>query len=199
LRLGLFGGTFDPPHRGHLAIAGAALRQGLDRVALVPARRPPHKDPAGITDPFHRFAMAALAADGVERLMVLPIEVKREGPSYTIDTVRHFLAAGDDVTLIMGADSLAEIDTWKEGDRIVESARIAVYPRRPLEIGRLAERLPAAARLLVLEGPEDEVSASAIRRLAAAGEPFDDLVPAAVARYIRKHRVYLNPVEGMTD
>jgi len=198
LRLGLLGGTFDPPHRGHVAVGLAALRAGLDRVALVPARRPPHKDPVGITAPFHRFAMAALAVDGEERLVVSAFEVMREGPSYTIETVEHYLAAGHEVTLIMGADSLAEIETWKEADRLASLARIAVYPRAGVD-PELAAGTPGAAGLLRLEGPAVDVSSTDVRRRAGAGEPLEGLVPAAVARYIHKHRLYQGNTGGETD
>ncbi len=199
MRLGLLGGTFDPPHRGHVTVALAALQAGLDQVALIPARIPPHKDPGGISGPFHRFAMAALAVDGEERLVVSAFEVLREGPSYTIDTVHHFLESGHDVTLIMGADSLAEIDTWKDGDRLVKLTRLAVYPRAGFDTAQLAGRMPGDARVLRLAGPEIDVSATDIRRRARAGESIEGLVPPAVARYIHKHGIYHGKSEGGTD
>src|SRR5688572_19796885 len=152
MNLGLMGGTFDPVHRGHLRVAEAALRRGLDRVDFVPARRPPHKQRPDMTGPFHRFAMAALATSGRPGLGVSAYEISRDVPSYTIETVRHFSDQGHAVTLIMGSDSLADIETWRECRELLDLARVLVYPRRPALPGSLEDRLPDWVRARMVPG-----------------------------------------------
>lgn len=203
MRLGLMGGTFDPIHNGHLRVARAAAKLGLDRVALVPVRLPPHKDRADLADPFHRFAMSALATIGDEKLCVSACEVAREGPSYTIETVRHFIAAGMDVTLIMGSDSLAEIETWRECRALLELVQVIVYPRAPILAAELEQRLPdwvmrlwKGGAIVYIDGSVDETSSTVVRRLLKAGGPAADLLPAEVAQYIIKHRLYVEGTEG---
>jgi len=199
------GGTFDPIHRAHLKVARAAVRHGLDFVLFVPAHQPPHKSRPDITDPFHRYAMAALATQGEPRLGVSPFEVARRGTSYTIDTVRHFGASGDEITLIMGTDSLVEIDTWRDCRELLERARIIAYPRRPDVGPDLAGRLPEWVRsklgdeITCLEGLPDETSSTTLRRLLAGRGDVSDLVPEPVAEYIHKHDLYVNGPEGPTD
>lgn len=200
MRLGLMGGTFDPIHNGHLRVARAALARGLDRLDFVPARRPPHKTRDDMTDPFHRFAMAALATLGEDRLGVSACEVAREGPSYTIDTVRQFVAPGTELFLIMGSDSLAEIDTWRECRVLLDLVRVLVYARRPYALlppGPFVRRLPEWVRprwesgsISVLDGPPDETSSTAIRAHLRAGRPASDFLPPAVAEYVTKHHLY---------
>ncbi|HET9480926.1 MAG TPA: nicotinate (nicotinamide) nucleotide adenylyltransferase, partial [Candidatus Polarisedimenticolia bacterium] len=142
MRIGILGGTFDPIHRGHLRVAQAAAAAGVDLVALMPVRRPPHKDRDDIAGAYHRFAMAALAAAGERKVTVSTFEVTREAPSYTIDTVRHFVGAGHQVCLIMGSDSLSEIESWRDCRTLIEMAGVIVYPRRPLVPGVLEAKLP---------------------------------------------------------
>jgi nicotinate-nucleotide adenylyltransferase len=206
LRLGLMGGTFDPVHNGHLQVARAAAPYGLDRVALVPARRPPHKDRDDMADPYHRFAMAALAAAGDDRICVSSHEVARDGPSYTIDTVRHFAGRGHDVTLILGSDSLAELETWRECRALLDLARLLVYPRRPYLGDPLESRLPgwirdrrSAGAILWLDGEPVETSSTQVRALLRAGGSAQALVPQPVERYILKHRLYTGGLEGATE
>lgn len=210
MHLGLMGGTFDPVHAGHIAVATAALGCGLDRLEFVPARRPPHKDRPDIADPFHRFAMLALATAGEPRLGVSPWELSREGPSWTIETVRHFSACGHSVALILGTDSLAEIESWREYREILALAGVIAYPRRPVTMEALLDRLPAAlaarvrpaggiapraGELLCLSAPERDVSSTEIRRRLASGETVAGMLPAGVEAYIRKHQIYADSGE----
>lgn len=200
------GGTFDPVHNGHMRVARAAAAWGLDRVALVPARRPPHKDRGDMAEPYHRFAMAALAAGSDDRLVVSAHEVTREGPGYTIDTVRHFADRGHNVVLIMGSDSLAEFETWRECRALLELARLIVYPRRPHVGDPIEARLPGWIRdkrregwIVPLDGEPDDTSSSQVRALLRSGGSARALVPELVERYIIKHRLYTGGLEGTTD
>ena len=196
MKLGLLGGTFDPIHRGHVEVAVAALATGLDRVVFVPARKSPHKDRNDIIDPFHRFALAALATAGQEKIGVSSFEVLREGPSYTIDTVRHFTAAGNGVTLVMGTDSLAEVETWRQGHELLDTVDVIAYPRRPFVGPHLQNRLPSwvtdrvGRSIKVLEAEPADVSSTEIRQRLAAGQSIRDLVPEQVEEYILKNSLY---------
>ena len=200
------GGSFDPVHNGHLKVARAAARLGLDLVVLAPARQPPHKNRPDMAHPFHRFAMTALATADDANLCVSPIELYREGPSYTIDTVRHFRRAGHDVVLIMGSDSLAELETWRDCHDLLELASIMVYPREPFVGELLEEKLPGWIRakrdagVIVEVGREhDATSSTSVRELLRAEGSATGLIPAAVERYIIKHRIYAGGLEGPAD
>jgi len=201
------GGTFDPIHNGHMMVARAALRLGLDRVELVPARQPPHKTRPDISDPFQRYAMAALASVGEPRIGVCPFEVAREGPSYSIDTVRSFAAPSRELFLIMGSDSLAEIDTWRECRTLLDLARLLVYPRRPFSsrpFDQFIATLPEWVRqkreegaIVALEGPPDDASSTALRRLVRMGGPVAEHLPPAVAEFISKNNLYTRDARGL--
>jgi len=207
--VGLLGGSFDPVHAGHVRIARAALAAGLSRVMLVPARQPPHKTGATMTDPFHRFALAALATAGEPSLGVSSYEVLREEPSFTINTVRHFRSAGTQVALIMGTDSLVEIETWRDCGELLYSAGVLAYPRRPFDEDAIAKRLPdwirsristdapgRAGTVGILKGPPDEVSSTIIRDRIRRNLSVNDLVPPAVEEYIHKNGLYAGRPEG---
>ncbi len=207
--VGLLGGSFDPIPAGHVRIARAALAAGLSRVLLVPARQPPHKTRARMTDPFHRFALAALATAGEPSLSVSSCEVLREEPSFTIHTVRHFRNAGTQVALIMGTDSLVEIETWRDCRELLDSAGVLAYPRRPFDGEATASQLPAwirsrlssgqpgrAGTVEILSGPPDDVSSTMIRDRIRRDLPVKDLVPPAVEEYIHKNGLYADGPEG---
>lgn len=195
------GGTFDPIHRGHLQVARAALAGSadLERIDFVPARRPPHKTLQPVAGPFDRFAMVALATAGEPRMGVNDVEVARDSTSYTIDTLRRITGQGHDVTLIMGSDSLADMESWRECGELLECARVLVYPRRPAVGEALVSRLPAWIRRR-MEGPgatitmlgesPDDVSSSDIRDRLRAGRSIAGLTPSSVEEYIRKHHLY---------
>jgi nicotinate-nucleotide adenylyltransferase len=202
--VGMLGGTFDPIHVGHLALARVALDQlGLDRILFVPAGRPPHKRGRPITSAADRLAMVELAIAGEPRFAVSRIEIDRPGPSYTADTVEALLAQPDnghrpiELTVILSAESFADLPSWHEPARLLQLARIAVAPRPghpPPSPAWLAQRLPGSAdRIDVLEGPHLDISASDIRARVAAGRPIDGLVPPPVADYIKAHHLYREP------
>lgn len=195
-RLGVLGGTFDPPHIGHLWLATlAADALELDRVLFMPAAQPPHKR-RRLTGATERLLMTRLAIADHERFELCPIEMERPGPSYTVDSLAELqrMYRDAELWLIIAADSLAEIDSWREPDRIVDLARIAVGPRpgndEPVW-ARIAERFgERAARIQLLRGPALGVSSSEIRSRVAAGRAIRYLVPGAVEDFITERRLY---------
>lgn len=202
--VGILGGTFDPIHLGHLALARAARSSlGLDQILFVPAARPPHKLDRPISPASDRLAMVELAIDVEPATVVSRLELERSGPSYTVDTVIALLeaAARDDrsvdLTVILSAESFADLPDWHAADRLVELAMIGVAPRpgHPLpEPTALADRLPGlVGRLAVIHAILPDISASAIRARVAAGKPIDHLVPPRVAAYIEEHHLYREP------
>jgi nicotinate-nucleotide adenylyltransferase len=196
-RIGILGGTFDPPHVGHLWLATlAADAFALDRVLFMPAARPPHKGGQRVTSAAHRLLMTRLAIAGNPLLELSVIEMERSGPSFTVDSIEELrrLYADAELFLIMAADSLAQIDTWREPDRLLALIGWIVGPRPgvpPPDARWLAERFGAAAsRIHLLEGPALDVSASEIRARVAAGRAIRYLVPRAVEELIMDRRLY---------
>jgi nicotinate-nucleotide adenylyltransferase len=197
-RVGILGGTFDPPHIGHLWLATlAADSLGLSHVLLMPAARPPHKSRRAISNAADRVMMTRLAITGDPRLDLSLVEMERPGPSYTVDSLaqlRTHLGEEVGLVLIMASDSFAEIDTWREPDRLLQIAELAVGPRpgTPMPDPReLRERFgPAAARIHLLEGPSLDLSSSDIRTRVAAGRPIRYLVPRAVEELITARGLY---------
>jgi nicotinate-nucleotide adenylyltransferase len=195
-RIGILGGTFSPPHVGHLACAEAALSQlGLDRLLLMPVALPPHKDAGEDPGPEHRLAMCRLAAAGDERIEVSELEVDRGGPSYTVDTLRalHEASPQDELTFVAGGDMAASLPGWREPEEVLRLARFAVAEREGAdcaEVERALAGLEGRDRVVFFGMPRVEVSSSAIRRGIAAGRPVRDLMPDAVARYIDEHGLY---------
>lgn len=194
-RLGLMGGTFDPIHLGHLAVAEEAREAlGLDRILFVPAGRPPHKKAVDVSSVEHRVAMVELAIAENPGFELSRIEVDRPGPSYTVDTVEQLASGGQDVTVILSAETFAELPTWHEPERLFEAARVAVAPRWGYpapDPGWLAGAFPGREdRVTYLEGPRLGVSSTALRERVAAGRSIRYLVPAPVAAYIDRHHLY---------
>jgi len=202
--LGIFGGTFDPVHVAHLAVAQEAVEAlGLERLLFVPAGQPPHKPDQIVTPAVHRLAMVELAIAGNDRFAVDRLELERDGPSYTVDTLETLgKAAGTtgrsfELTLVLSTDAFLGLATWREPRRIMELARLAVAPRDgyPTEGAVfMAEHFPDLAdRVVYLDGPRLRLSASELRDRAAAGRSLRYLVPDAVAAYIDDHALYRNP------
>jgi nicotinate-nucleotide adenylyltransferase len=190
--MGIFGGTFDPPHLGHLALAEWAREElALDRVLFVPAGAPPHKAGAR-TSATHRVAMTRLAVRGNPAFAVTTLEALRPGPSYTADTVRTIAAAhpGAELWLLMGTDMFATFDTWVRPAEIAERAAIAVALRPGAKAGRTSRAARQGRGVRWLSNPGLEVSSSAVRARARRGRTLRYLVPDAVARYIERHRLY---------
>jgi nicotinate-nucleotide adenylyltransferase len=203
--VGVFGGTFDPIHYAHLAVAEeAAEALGLERVLFVPAGQPPHKPGQAITAGAHRLAMVELAIAGNDRFAVDRLELERDGPSYTVDTLEALGASGPtpeprfrELILILSADAFLGLASWHDPRRIFELARVAVAPREgypSAEATFMTEHFPDLAdRVVFLDGPRMRLSASELRSRAAAGRTLRYLVPDAVAAYIDDHDLYRNP------
>lgn len=202
-RIGVLGGTFDPPHVGHLWLATlAADTLGLDRVLFMPASQPPHKRGRRMSSAADRLLMTRLAIAGDEHFELCPIEMERPGPSFTIDSVAELLRLYPQSTLylLMAADSLVQIDTWREPDRLLSMVEWAVGPRpgNPLPArSALRSRFGrAASRIHLLQGPSLDVSASEIRRRVAAGRAIRYLVPVAVEELIAERGLYRRATAG---
>jgi nicotinate-nucleotide adenylyltransferase len=190
MRIGVMGGTFDPPHDGHLALARAAAAQlDLERVMLVPAAEPPHK-PGGATMPAtQRMALVRAAVEGDPVLEASSEEIDRPGPSYTADTLERIAGAnpGADLWFILGADQLEGFPGWSRPDRIVQIARLAVASRPGAgdpAMDFLAGAV-AAGRVDVVDMPEIPISSTEVRARIARGEDVSGLVPPAVAAMLR--------------
>jgi nicotinate-nucleotide adenylyltransferase len=200
--LGVFGGTFDPVHLAHLAVAQEAAEVlGLERVAFVPAGEPPHKPGREITPGADRLAMLDLAIAGNDRFTVDRLELGRAGPSYTVDTLTAMAASrppgAPDLVLVLSAEAFLGLMTWREPRRILELACVVVAPRDGYPDagpGFLEANLPDLAhRATFLDSPRLRLSASELRARAAAGRSLRYLVPDAVAAYIGDHALYRNP------
>jgi nicotinate-nucleotide adenylyltransferase len=191
----LLGGTFDPFHFGHLAAGDAAVDCAeLDRVIFIPAAQPPHRPPA-VASPEQRLEMCRLGIEGEPRFEVSDIELNREGPSYTVDTLRELQKEqpDDELFLILGWDAAKLFSTWHEPEKVRELATIVVVARpggaAPRDEDLKGVGLDKAKVVLCLTTTPD-VSASEIRKAVAAGEPITGKVPKAVERYIGEHRLY---------
>jgi nicotinate-nucleotide adenylyltransferase len=196
LRLGIFGGAFNPPHIGHLVCAQEAhLQLGLDAVVWVPMGEAPHREIEDDPGPEARLQMCEYAVAADERFGVSRIEVDRAGPSYTVDTLRELHARGsdDELFLILGGDQAAALASWHEPEQVLERATLVVFERVHWgrnAIGIKIGRLRGAERVRYLDMPLMQVSSSAIRRRVREGVPIRYLVPDKVAAYIDAHELY---------
>jgi len=222
-RVGLFGGTFDPVHLGHLVPAvRAAETFRLDSLTFVPAGRPPHRAGELLTSFSHRFAMLALATHPYERFFVSDLELAGEGPTYTVDTLRRFASSceSDHLFFLMGSDSFSQIATWHRWEEIVELAHLIVLHRATAWDESLVERVPAALhdrlvwvepfaevadpppdarRIYLLDHEPFPVSATHLRERLRRGQTIEELVPPEVHRYILKYRLYYGDDDGCDE
>ncbi len=211
-RVGILGGTFNPPHVGHLALARCALRElEVERVLLMPAHGAPHKPSAEDPGPEHRLEMCRLAVDGGEGLASCSLEIERGGSSYTVDTLRAIHASHPDarLTFVVGADAARTLPSWREPGKLLELAALAVAEREDADRGDVLRAVAAArsvaATVTATAGSSDEipetgvsflemeavpVSSSLVRERVARGEPVEELVGEAVAEYIAEHGLY---------
>ncbi|HET6201817.1 MAG TPA: nicotinate-nucleotide adenylyltransferase [Planctomycetota bacterium] len=201
MRVGVYGGSFDPIHNGHVAVASAARdRGGLAQVLLVPAAAPPHKEGRVLAPAEHRLAMVVLAVEGRPGLEASDLEIRRGGRSYTVDTleeVRALSPPGAEVLLVIGSDTLPDLPQWKDIHGILARTRVLTIVRRGFARSAVeglrgsftAEEVGAlAAGFLEIE-PVD-VSATEVRERLRRGLRVDDLLPPAVAAYIARHGLY---------
>ena len=197
MRLGLLGGTFDPVHRGHLALARAARDElGLDEVLFLPAGQPWRKAGQMIASNEHRLAMLRRALEGEAAFQVSRLELERPGPSYTADTLEALRddRPEDELFFLLGEDALMDLPNWERPRRIPELARLAVARRAdssPEALEEAERRLPGLGeRVVWLKMPAVAVSATEIRERVREGQPIGGLVPATVEEYIRKQGLY---------
>jgi nicotinate-nucleotide adenylyltransferase len=188
--IALFGGTFDPPHWGHLIVA-EEIRDTLhlDYVVFIPAAIPPHKLGKDISDPEHRLRMLEIAARDYPGFEVSAVELNRKGLSYTIDTIQTFLESVSDVTLVVGADNARELQTWKDYPEILDRARVVMVPRPGFDETELDENI--GMRIERVTAPLIDISSTDIRRRAASGRSYRLLTPKVVAQYVTDNGLYL--------
>jgi nicotinate-nucleotide adenylyltransferase len=208
-RVGLLGGTFDPVHNGHLAAALAAEEAlALDRVRFIPSARPPHRPDSPRASEYHRVEMMRRAIDGRAGWEVSDLELARDGPSYTIDTLDALGREGFtplQLFFLIGADAFAEIATWHRYPHVLDAAHFAVVTRPGTSLETLRQRVPSllsrmstpgelglwpTPRIVLIESNTPHVSSTEIRRRVSRNEPLTDLVPPAVAAYIAQEGLY---------
>jgi nicotinate-nucleotide adenylyltransferase len=195
VRVGLLGGTFNPPHIGHLVCAQAAHHQlELDRVLFVPVHEPPHKGVEADPGVEHRVELCRRAVAGDDRFEVSLVEAEIPERSYTVDTLRrlHERCPGDDLTFIVGGDMAFSLPTWREPAALLELAELGVAEREGVRRGDITERLGdlPVDRVRFFDMPRIDISSSLIRRHVEAGRPIRYLVPDAVAEYIERAGLY---------
>jgi nicotinate-nucleotide adenylyltransferase len=197
-RVGILGGTFNPPHLAHLVCASEAASQlDLDRVLLTPVALAPHKDTGDVDPgPEERLRLCRLAIQGDERRDVCDIEVRRGGPSYTVDTLRelHARTPEDDLTFILGGDIALGLPSWHEPEAVLALATLAVAERHGAERrdveARLEESFPGSASPRFFDMPRLDISSSQIRRRIVEGRSIRYLVPDPVAEHIARGKLY---------
>ncbi|MER1968408.1 nicotinate (nicotinamide) nucleotide adenylyltransferase [Castellaniella sp. GW247-6E4] len=199
-RIGLLGGSFDPVHRAHVALARAALDAlALDRVELIPAHRPWQRGTLG-AEPAHRLRMLEIACQGDPRLSANPVELQRSGPTYTIDTLEG-LPPQAQYTWILGADQLTNFCTWHRWQDIIERVHLAVAQRPGADDTpppELAEALAEGqGELLRIPFVRLAISATDIRHALRTGLPVDDMLDPNVLEYIRTHHLYSDPAASL--
>ncbi|HLH68749.1 MAG TPA: nicotinate-nucleotide adenylyltransferase [Candidatus Dormibacteraeota bacterium] len=198
MKIGVVGGTFDPVHVGHVAMAEAAIAcAGLDLVVLVPAGLPPHRRPT-VAPAEDRLRMCQLAVAGRPRFMVSDLEVRRPGPSYTADTLRQLAERwpGEELYLVLGWDAAREVRTWHRPEEVLRLARLVVVTRpghrapTPEDLARVGID---PERTILCDVRTPDVESTDIRRLAEHGGSLTGLVHPAVEAYLRRHRLYAHP------
>ncbi len=198
MRIGIYGGTFSPPHIGHVAAAQAFMAQmKLDILYVIPAGIPPHKQVAADDDPRHRLRMCELAFAGVDGVIVSDCEIRRNGKSYTVDTLREFYSPEHRLFLLCGTDMMLTLDTWRQAEDIFRLC-YPIYIRREedreldakiiAKIGEYQERFGAIVRRVVM--PPIVLSSTEVRAAVRSGDDFEAMVSPAVAEYIREHGLY---------
>ena len=203
MNLALFGGTFDPIHKGHMTVAHAALadpRFALERIYFIPADWPPHKKPRDISAYSDRYAMVELAIAEEPKFVASEIEAAAPGasePNYSINTVKRFkatLAKDDNLYFIVGADSFRDIRKWHEPLALLRACKFIVANRPGVPLAEALKAAPDGAprdNISTIETIAEDVSSTQIRQAIAAGRPLEDLVPAPVAQYIRERGLYI--------
>jgi nicotinate-nucleotide adenylyltransferase len=196
MRVGILGGTFNPPHLGHLVAAQEAYRElDLDQVMLIPAGIPPHKPVDDEPGPEHRLELCRLAVGDDERFTVSALELRRDGPSFTVDTLKllRSQSPSDDLYLILGGDIAAGLPKWHEPERVLELATVAIAKRRgtaKAAVDDALAQLKGGERARFFQMPRIEISSTMVRRRVRAGQPIRYFVPDGVMHYIESHGLY---------
>ena len=191
-RIGIYGGTFNPPHLGHLIVA-EEIRQRfcLEKVMFIPSARPPHKTDSPVIDSADRYEMTALATRDNPHFDISDIEIRRSGKSYTIDTIKELkkiYGPEVDIFFIMGGDSIFEIETWKEPDKLLNLCKVVVTTRPGFDLKGIEERL--REKIIVAEVSHIGISSTEIRRRVQEGKSIRYLVPRQVEEYIVEEKLY---------
>lgn len=196
-KIGIFGGTFDPVHLGHLILAETVRDEcGLDEIHFIPAKRPPHKKDAEIAPDKQRVKMLEFALAGHGKFKINLMEIKRDGLSYTVDTLRHLREARPEVefSLLIGADSLHDFPTWREPEQILELANVIAVNRgqseASLEPIKSALGDQAAQRIQIVEMPMIDISATDLRQRVASQRSIRFLTPRPVELFIQENGLY---------
>lgn len=202
MRVGLLGGIFNPPHHGHLALARAAHGQlGLYEVVLIPAARPPHREVDADPGPEVRLALSVLLAAQEPWLSVSRAELDRDGPSWTVETLRALREErpGDELVLLLGGDQAAALPGWREPEEVLSLATVAACARGEFDRARVREALTGLAggeRLEFFDLDPVPVSSTEVRRRVAAGERLDGIVPAPIVEALSERGLYQAAVTG---
>lgn len=199
MNIGVFGGTFDPVHNGHIMVAEEArARLNLAQVLFVPAGEPWLKGDNPISAALHRLRMVSLAIAALPYFKMSALEIERVGPSYTVDTITELrvqFGVGDELFFILGWDGLAELPRWREPARLITLCQLVAVPRPGFacpDLARLEAAIPGLSRrLTMLDKPEVDIGATDIRNRVVQGLAIDHLVPEPVDKYIKKHKLYL--------
>jgi nicotinate-nucleotide adenylyltransferase len=204
-RVGVIGGTFDPIHIGHLVVAEEArTRLELEQMVFVPAGRPPHKLDHDMADAEQRWEMVGLAIADNPQFTASRVDIDRDGPCYSVETIRLLQEAWGPQTRIfflIGSDSLSELPTWYQPYRLLRQCQVVAVarPGYPVELEEVDRALPGTAALIqVLDAPVLEISSTEIRRRVREGRSIRYLVPAAVEQYIHEHRLYRTRAKAVT-
>lgn len=199
MNIGILGGTFDPIHIGHLVVADeVTARLGLAEVLFVPASQPWLKADTCILAAEHRLKMVQLAIAGKPHFKLSALEVERPGPTYSVDTMEELnkkIGASDELLFIIGWDNLVELPRWHQPSRLISLCRLVAVPRPGFPVPDLAlleEAIPGISkRVIMLDKPQIDISASLIRDRVRRGLSINHLVPEAVEKYIKEHRLYI--------
>lgn len=203
-KIGIFGGTFDPIHYGHLTIGQLALETcQLDELYFVPAGHPPHKDANDVTDTLHRYQMVMMALAPYSQFRICDYEIKKSTPSYTLHLLMYFREQfpEDDLYLVMGADSFRELELWYRYKELLSLTHLVVMNREGGDVLSLEERARRyinnyQASITLITGIRLDVSSSMLRRMVQDHLPIKHLLPEGVARYIEKERLYQKQVKN---
>ena len=192
-KVGIFGGTFNPPHIGHYLLAKDVKKQfNLDKIFFVPSYLPPHKDHAGIIDSGHREKMTQLLISGDPDFMISEYEIKKQGISYSINTVKYFMTEfpGKEFYFITGSDAFYFIETWKEYKELIKLIKFIIFERADFSKEKVVKKHPFAAQMLWAKTHLIDLSASELRARIRFGANIQEEVGGAVWEYIDKNKLY---------